>query len=272
MSEPVDALDPAYRPVFHPPAAPFQTMPPPTGPRWAPAPWTAPPLVAPRLPLGADHRQLGRSLTFLLAACAAVSLLRALLNLYGVWMLNGWRTDPSRIIASDGANFDRVDSLLSTLWLLVMLGAAVATLIWLYQAYGSREADPALLTYQRWWTIGGWLVPVVSVWRPYQLLRDLYLATAGAPAPDRPGARARCPNSFRWWWLCFLTGNVLARVSGRMITDGSSLAQIEGKLAVVVVSQLLLIAAAVLFIGMIRLISSNLWHRARLAGSLPAQT
>ena len=219
------------------------------------------------MPLGPDHRQLGRSLTFLVAACAAVSLLRALLNLYGVWMLNGWSADPSSIIATDGQNFDTVDGLLSELQGLVLLAAAVATLIWLYQAYGSREADPTLLTYRRWWTIGGWLVPFVNLIRPYQLFRDLYLATAGTPATEQPGAPVRCPNRFGWWWLCLVVGNLLSTIADRMTTDHSSLAQIQAALGLVVVSELILIAADVLFIGILRLITSNLWRRAQLARS-----
>ena len=219
------------------------------------------------MPLGSDHRQLGRSLTFLVAACAAVSLLRALLNLYGMWMLNGWSADPSSIIATDGQNFDTVDGLLSELQVLVLLATAVATLIWLYQAYGSREADPTLLTYRRWWTIGGWFVPAVNLVRPYQLFRDLYLATAGTPATEQPRAPLRCPNRFGWWWLCLVAGNLLSSVADRMTTDHSGVAQIQAAMGLVVVSELILIAAAVLFIGVLRLITGNLWHRAHLAGS-----
>ena len=77
----------------------------------------------------------------------------------------------------------------------------------------------------------------------------------------------RCPNRFGWWWLCLVAGNLLSSIADRMTTDHSGLAQIQAATSLVVVSELILIAAAILFIGVLRLITSNLWHRAHLARS-----
>jgi hypothetical protein len=114
-----------------------------------------------RRSLGPGHRALGRALTVLLASCVGLSVLKVVLDLYGLSLSNRWETNPENIVVADGRNYDLLDLGLLGLQLLVMLATRVVTVTWLSQAYGSREADPALLPFKRWWTIGGWLIPVI---------------------------------------------------------------------------------------------------------------
>lgn len=99
--------------------------------------------------------------------------------------------------------------------------------------------------------------------RPFQVVRDLHLATSAQPQ-DLPGERVRCPNHFRWWWGCFLLGNLLSNVGAALMRAKPGLGQLQAALTVDLLSQLSFVAAAVLFIGVLRSITRNLWRRSQM--------
>jgi hypothetical protein len=213
-----------------------------------------------RPPLGSGHRTLGGALIFLLAGCVGVSVLKVMLDLYGITLFSRWTADPSSIVVADGEAFDLLDLGLVGLELLLLLATAIATMTWLYQAYGSREADPALLPHARWWTIGGWLIPVISLVRPFQLMRNLYRATASAEPPEQPAASVRYPARFRW--ACWLVGNLLTSIAVRLAPDDPDFGELRTAVSLDLVIEMIMIAAAVLFVAVLRSITSNLWRRA----------
>ena len=220
-----------------------------------------PPVQRPSL--GSGHWALGRALTVLLTGSAGVSGLKAMLDLYGVVLINGWRADPSSIVVSDGRHFDALTQLFAILSLLLLIVTGIATMTWLYQAYGSREADRALLRYRRWWTIGGWLIPIASLVRPFQLMRDLYRATSGAQPQELSEPGVKDPSRFRWWWACWLISNLLSNITFRLLLGNPGLGPLQTALSLDVFSQVLQIAAAVLFMGVLNSITRNLRRRAR---------
>jgi Domain of unknown function (DUF4328) len=208
--------------------------------------------AAERRPLGPGHGELGRALTALLVSCGVVSLAKAMQDLYGIALFSGGTVDPSAIVANNWARIVLVNLALLTIRGLLVLATGIATMAWLYQAYGSREADPGLLPHERWWTIGGWLIPGICLVRPLQLMRNLYLATAG-----RPGLRVRCPSYFTWWWACFLIGNVLTSpLTAPRQHSSSSERQIA--IGLDLVGQLLLVAASWVFVIVLGSITSQM--------------
>jgi Domain of unknown function (DUF4328) len=207
--------------------------------------------------LGPDHVRLGRALTILLAGCAGFSTVSVLLDVYGLDLFSKWQADPSTIVVADAEKFDAMSMVIFGLNSLVVIATGIITMSWLYQAYGSREADPALLPHKRWWTIGGWLIPFISLVRPFQLMRNLYLAT-NPPSSQLPVPDTKIPACFGWWWVCYLLGSGLTNIAERLVTDDADLGLIQVSVGLDLVSQLILIAAALLFMGVLRSITINL--------------
>jgi hypothetical protein len=227
-----------------------------------------PPALQPpprRPPLGPGHFKLGRALTILLACSIGAAALGVLLDAYGIGLVSTLRADPSTVADADAAYYDTMTLVLSGLNFLLLTATGIVTMTWLYQAYGSREADPSLLPHARWWTIGGWLIPFISLVRPFQIMRDLYLATTSPPSAEEGMSPVVVPSSFGWWWACYLLGNALTTVASRLTGgegDAGSLGQLQASVILDLAGQAVLIGAAVLFIRILRSITLNLWRRA----------
>lgn len=59
------------------------------------------------------------------------------------------------------------------------------------------------------WTIGYFFVPVVNLWRPYQILQEIWKASAPESGPwqNRPGS-----SLIGWWWALRLVDLVANRI------------------------------------------------------------
>ncbi|GAA3183431.1 MULTISPECIES: DUF4328 domain-containing protein [Streptomyces] len=98
--------------------------------------------------------------------------------------------------------------------------AGAVFLVWLWRArcnaerYGARTAQRRA----RGWVIGGWFAPVANLWLPYQVVTDVWRASA----PYRPAPRA----PIAVWWALFVADTLLSRSMGhyylaKKITESS---------------------------------------------------
>jgi Protein kinase domain/Domain of unknown function (DUF4328) len=89
-------------------------------------------------------------------------------------------------------------------WFLVTAGLWLA---WFRRAYLNLPALGARrLRFRPWWAVGAWLVPVFSLFRPKQVLNDIWRASDPDLPPDQADLWRRRPVAelLGWWWLSFL--------------------------------------------------------------------
>jgi len=88
----------------------------------------------------------------------------------------------------------------------------VVFLMWLYRA---RRNLPSLgVIDARWspgWAIGWWFVPIMALFRPYQLVREVWQASDPTTSPG--WRRDTPPGFFGWWWGLFLTFSIFGNVT-----------------------------------------------------------
>jgi serine/threonine-protein kinase len=95
-------------------------------------------------------------------------------------------------------------------WFLVTAGLWLA---WFRRAYLNLPAVGARrLRFRPWWAVGAWLLPVFSLFRPKQLLNDIWRASDPGLPPDQAATWRGRPVAelLGWWWLAFVV-SVLVR-------------------------------------------------------------
>ena len=148
----------------------------------------------------------------------------ASLVLGGVWTAMLWFTAvaafPAAVEYREAALLGmRSDSLFTAYDTIVLLLAIpqiatyVVACIWLMRVRENSEAmSPAQPTRARGWIWAGWLVPIVCLWFPFQVVRDILRAGG------RPGGAA-----LGWWWALFLVGTAISRGTAQLFPwDGSA--------------------------------------------------
>ncbi len=132
------------------------------------------------------------------ASLLALGAQRELLNRgVGGFTLAEWQRSASRI---DALNIIR---------LLLMVATAVVFLRWLHLSYRNVRALGLSTRFTPGWAVGYWFIPLVSLFRPKQVVDELWERTDDALVGQRT---ATIPV----WWGLWLIGNAIEYVGIRM--------------------------------------------------------
>ncbi|WP_370186160.1 DUF4328 domain-containing protein [Aeromicrobium sp.] len=133
---------------------------------------------------------------------------------------------------------------------LVLLGAFVVTCLWLWRARRNVEllSPTSPHARSRGWVWGGWLVPVVSLWFPFQVVRDVLRVRSHHPSS---GSRVG------WWWGAFIVANVATGVESLLVPTDLESTGVGDLPAFAAVSTVAWVVASVVWIRVVRAVAAD---------------
>jgi hypothetical protein len=153
--------------------------------------------------------------------------------------------------------------------LLVYIVAGITFLRWLHRSYCNlRELRTEHLRFTPGWAVGYWFVPVLNLWRPKQILDDLWRAT-DARADESPETWRSLPSSrlvLGWWVLLIVS--TLVEFYARSIRASSTISQAEHHNAAVIVAQLLTVATGACLYRLVGVLTQRQDARAAARGTV----
>jgi hypothetical protein len=175
---------------------------------------------------------------------------------------------------TEGATSALLDLLGSLLYLLPYVGCVIAIPMWAHRAYRNLPALGAQgLRFSPRWAAGAWFVPILNLFRPYQVVGEAWTASDPQVRSSTRESRARytVPGLILAWWLLFIISSVAGNVVGRLSALSSTLAQTLAADWLLVASNVLDIAAAALAVLVIRRLDARQEARYRaLQGEPPS--
>jgi hypothetical protein len=159
--------------------------------------------------------------------------------------------------------YDRSGQSIAGFTVIVLIATAVAFLAWLSRSVenapplggGIPKDSPRA-------SIGWWFVPIISLFKPYQIVADLYRRmVASGPA------QAVSVTIIVVWWVCFIGQGLIARLAD--LTPLTTLESIRTSLSILLVSAVGDLAAAILAIMVVRRIQLGADRRAGELGLAP---
>jgi hypothetical protein len=124
-----------------------------------------------------------------------------------------------------------------------LIACAIVFIRWLRAAY--RNVDvvaPGLRRYGHGWAIGAWFVPFLNLWRPKQIVNDVWRAGGSR------GASESLPWWLDVWWAGWIASNVVTQVGTRIQRDGIEQMRTADRLDIVDASFEGLIAAIAIIV------------------------
>ena len=209
----------------------------------------------------------GRERAVVAAFCAliAVDLIAVVFSILELGLLDrliaGEQVSDSQIDASDTRQ-----SAIGLIQTALLIAVAVFFIRWLRLAY--RNADvvaPDVRRYKHGWAIGAWFVPFLNLWRPKQIVNDVWRAGEASGAPHA----APLPAWLNIWWVAWLITNVLAQVAGRLALRQDTNEELRTVDYWYIASDATDAVAAALAIVVVRRISARLEERGAAAPPPP---
>ncbi len=137
-----------------------------------------------------------------------------------------------------------------------LLLTGLVWIVWFYRSYRNLGSLGHRNAHAVWWAIFGWVIPLVSLYRPRQIAGELWV---GSRPPDRTdlGAGLRAELEVPWylnaWWGFFVVTNLALAVNRLSAFDpsfDSYVAVLRGEVGVVV-AMALSATVALLVVGSI---------------------
>jgi len=97
-------------------------------------------------------------------------------------------------------------------WVFAMIASFVVTCMWLYRVRTNVELTRREVHHARskGWVWGGWIVPVVALWFPFQIVRDV----------TQPLRQALSIGLLGWWWAFWLLTTFSSQIGPQLTGFG----------------------------------------------------
>jgi hypothetical protein len=136
-----------------------------------------------------------------------------------------------------------------------VIATGIPFILWLNRAYSNLATLGADgLRFRRWWTIGGWFIPIWSTFRPKQLVNDVWRGSdpslpewAHALWQGKP-----VPGWWLVWWLAYLFSNQAALLAFRISFGAETIGELKAMTVAYVAADAISVVAGVVAILVVR--------------------
>lgn len=122
--------------------------------------------------------------------------------------------------------------------------SGIVSLCWVYGASRNAHAlKNGRLTSSPGWAVGWFFVPIASLYKPFETMKEIWMVSAGPTDKRRNNV-----TMIAAWWLLFIGGNIILRVADPSNDDSASYAATPGNIAFVVGLAAILTSTALFFL------------------------
>ncbi len=197
--------------------------------------------------LAYDMRPLTKALVILLWIYFGMEALSLLSNVLEIQLLMR-----EEFTEAEGALNDMRQVFIGLIFLLLYLVTAIVFLIWQFRVCkNSRSLGAKKLRYTPGWSIAYYFIPIVWLFRPYQVMKENWKVSLN------PAKWTRQPGTplLGWWWGLWLLYGVIEKVVMHMTDEDSNIQEFIISDYVSIVANVIGLVLCLLFMQLIKRIS-----------------
>jgi hypothetical protein len=222
-----------------------------------------------------QYSDVGYAAKFLVGLLVVQAVTSAALSIFCVMYLSTLGGETDATYATSGAvetAADRV-SVFAVPDFALYVATAVLFVVWTYRAYRNLPALGAPdMRFGKGWAIGGWFVPILALWRPKQIVNDIWrTGDEGLPANalQREWGVVAVPAMLTFWWAAWLVTIFGDRIATRYGSD--ALAHERTRITALLISSIAKLVAALAAAWMVSHASRRQQARAERLARMPAR-
>jgi hypothetical protein len=182
----------------------------------------------------------GRIVRALLLVCLALDV-AGIVTGAAQWALLARAASPGGITDAEANANDLIYGAVGVTQAGAFVACAIAWLVWMHRSY----ANLALLGDGRsdqtpGWAVGYWFIPIVNLWKPYQLTLEMWRRNA----TGNRGNVGPVPALFVCWWALWIAQGVLGRVFMSLARNAETIPALQTMIVVGVFKDCVGIAGA----------------------------
>lgn len=200
-----------------------------------------------------DTRQLTRWVQYFLYAQVLIAGISIFSNFLEHQLLSDFQNklySSQELAVADAEKNDQRQQYIGFIFLAIHLASGFLILRWIHRAnYNARQLGAEDLTFTPGWSIGYFFVPVLSLWKPYQAMKEIWKATHN-PSNWQD---VKTDSVLGYWWFFWIVSNILNNAVLRMSLRSEELPEL---LVLNIVTQISLCVDILLALVTLSLINS----------------
>ena len=117
---------------------------------------------------------------------------------------NGWDI-------SDKADAnDMREGIVALFYFIASVISAITFIMWFRRAYYNLHQRVNYLSHSEGWAAGCWFVPIVNLYRPYQIMKELYVETKNFFSRKGLSEKINYTTDYvGWWWTLWIISGII---------------------------------------------------------------
>jgi hypothetical protein len=165
---------------------------------------------------------------------------------------------------------DTRQAIVGSLQVLAIVATATCWLLWEWRAYGNLTLlGTGDTRFSPRWVVWGWFIPIMHLFRPLQVVRDLWLRSEDRNRQASVN-HLRSPTLLGWWWAAWIASGILGQIYFRASIAAESIGSLQAVAALGLLSDGLGVISGILAIVVVRRIDA-FQKDAAYGGASPGQ-
>jgi hypothetical protein len=143
---------------------------------------------------------------------------------------------------------DHRQQIVAIVYLIVSIAIVVLFCFWIYRANCNARALGAVgMTFTPGWSVGWFFVPIASLWKPFQAVREIWKASVD---PINWYDLLTDPL-LGWWWAGFIVSNILGQIAFRLSMAAETVDSLQSATIAEILSDAADIVATILALALV---------------------
>lgn len=153
----------------------------------------------------------------------------------------------------EAENNDLRQRIIALFFLIAFIISIITYIRWFRRAYFNLHLRVKHLEFTEGWAAGAWFVPIISLFRPYQIMKELYEETEKFLRKNDSSYTKKTDTTFvGWWWAIWVISTIIDRISYRIAAKAETLDEINTSTIWSIVTSAFAIPLAILAIKVIK--------------------
>ena len=111
---------------------------------------------------------------------------------------------------------DLREQLIGFAYLIVYIVSAITFIMWFRRAYYNLHLKVNYLSFTEGWAAGSWFVPILNLFRPYKIMKELYVETREfLYNKGLTNYEILKTSHLVWWWTLWIISNIIGQFTFR---------------------------------------------------------
>lgn len=113
------------------------------------------------------------------------------------------------------------------LYLIAYISSGIVFIMWFRRAYFNLHQKVKSLSYTEGWAAGSWFVPIVNLYRPYEIMKELYEETKKCIIDeDKSLYIDLTTNLLGIWWTLWIINGILGNIVFRLSRQADTIPEL----------------------------------------------